>query len=236
MLRGEGSSTTELVPTTRPAASMAARASFWRSPTTAGTATGLGPVLTTRLTAEPSVDLAAGRRIGLHREPGGHVGVAARVGGPDDEAGAADGGHGVGLGQAVDLGHDGERRPGADGVVDDAAGGHLGAGLGGLGEDGVARRGVVHDRAEVPTTRPAASMAARASFWRSPTMAGTATGLGPVLTTRLTAEPSSTSLPAGGSVFTASPAGTLALLRASVAPTTRPAPRWRPRRRPRAGR
>ena len=76
----------------------------------------------------------------------------------------------------------------------------------------------------VPTTRPAASMAARASFWRSPTTAGTATGLGPVLTTRLTAEPSSTSLPAGGSVFTASPAGTLALLRASVAPTTRPAP------------
>ncbi len=54
-------------------------------------------------------------------------------------------------------------------------------------------------------------------------MAGTLTCLGPLLTVRVTAEPSCTSVPAAGSVLTAWPAGMVALVFCSVAPTTRPA-------------
>ena len=74
-----------------------------------------------------------------------------------------------------------------------------------------------------PTVSSAPVMAALASGCRSPTMAGTLTCLGPLLTVSVTAEPSCTSVPAAGSVLTAWPAGMVALVFCSVAPTTRPA-------------
>src|SRR3972149_9082196 len=86
---------------------------------------------------------------------------------------------------------------------------------------GGAAGSLTSDRA--PGVTSATWSVARASASGRPTMAGTATCLGPLLTTRLTAEPTCTSVPAGGSVLTARPAGTVALVRCSVAATTRPA-------------
>ena len=74
-----------------------------------------------------------------------------------------------------------------------------------------------------PTLRPASLMAVLAAPFFRPTMSGTVTGLGPLLTVNVTVEPTSTSSPAAGSVLTASPAATEALLRSTVS-TTRPSP------------
>ncbi len=106
MLAGEGSSTTR-----RGADDEAGRLDggpgvALEEPDDGGHGDGLGTGgLTMRVTEEPRATSVPAGGIGLHREAGGDVGIAAWVGGAHDEPGGADGGHGVGLGQAVDLGH-----------------------------------------------------------------------------------------------------------------------------------
>jgi len=76
----------------------------------------------------------------------------------------------------------------------------------------------------VPTASPAAMMADVAAAWVSPTTLGTVTGAGPVETTRLTAEPELTLVPALGLSLITLPDATVELLAVVTVPTTSPAP------------
>jgi hypothetical protein len=67
-------------------------------------------------------------------------------------------------------------------------------------------------------------MAVVAAAWASPTTLGTATCAGPVETTRLTAEPELTLVPALGLSLITLPDATVALLAVVTVPTTSPAP------------
>ena len=72
----------------------------------------------------------------------------------------------------------------------------------------------------VPSTNPAAVIAVWAFAWVSPVTAGT---LMPDATTKLTAEPGATVVPAPGLWLTTLPAGTVVLLAEVTAPTINPA-------------
>ena len=143
MFLGLGSSTTLLAPTVSSASVMAALASGCRSPTMAGTLTCLGPLLTVSVTAEPSCTSVPAAGSVLTAWPAGMVALVFCSVAAHHEAGGRDGGVGVGLGEALDLGHEGERRTGAHGVVHRAAGGHDAVGRRILGEDGVLGAGVL---------------------------------------------------------------------------------------------
>ena len=76
----------------------------------------------------------------------------------------------------------------------------------------------------VPTTSPAPVMAVEAAAWVSPTTLGAAICAVPVETTRLTAEPGFTLVPALGLSLMTLPEGTVELLALVIVPTTSPAP------------
>ena len=76
----------------------------------------------------------------------------------------------------------------------------------------------------VPTTSPAPVMAVVAAAWVSPTTLGTETCAEPVETTRLTAEPELTLVPALGLSLITSPDATVELLSVVTVPTTSSAP------------
>jgi hypothetical protein len=76
----------------------------------------------------------------------------------------------------------------------------------------------------VPTTSPAPVMAVVAADWVSPATLGTATCAGPVETTKLTAEPEFTLVPALGLSLMTIPDATVELLAVVSVPTTSPAP------------
>ena len=116
-----------------------------RQPHDGGHADLLGTLADGEGDGRAGLHLAARGGIGLDGLAGGDGGVGLLLGGGHDEAGGRDGGDGVGLGEALDLGHDGERRTGAHGVVDRGARGHRRCRLGGLGEDGVLGTGVLDD-------------------------------------------------------------------------------------------
>jgi hypothetical protein len=75
-----------------------------------------------------------------------------------------------------------------------------------------------------PTTSPAPVIAVVAAACVSPTTFGTATVGGPVDTTRFTADPSVTEVPAAGFSLITSPEGTVLLEAVVTVPTTSPAP------------
>src|SRR5208282_4682229 len=75
-----------------------------------------------------------------------------------------------------------------------------------------------------PTVRPAPVIAVVAAAWLAPTTLGTATGGGPEETTRVTAEPFVTRVPAAGLSLMTFPAATLALDACVTAPAVSPAP------------
>ena len=76
----------------------------------------------------------------------------------------------------------------------------------------------------VPTTRPAPVIALVAAACVRPTTFGTATGAGPLETTRFTGDPALTCVPAAGFSLITLPDGTVALAAVATVPTTRPAP------------
>ena len=82
----------------------------------------------------------------------------------------------------------------------------------------------LEDVVTVPTTRPAPVIAVSAAACVRPTTFGTATGAGPVETTRSTAVPAATLAPASGLWLITLPAGTVPLEDVVTVPTTRPAP------------
>jgi len=75
----------------------------------------------------------------------------------------------------------------------------------------------------VPTTKPAFVIAVVAAACVIPTTFGTITGAGPLETTRLTAEPALTDVPATGLSLITLPDGTVPLAAVVTVPTTRPA-------------
>ncbi len=112
-----------------------------------GTLTGLGPLLRVRVTAEPtSTSLPAAGSV-LTATPAGTLALKRCSVSPTWRPAARDGGDGIGLGEALDLGHEGEGRAGADGVADAGARGHLGTGGWILGQDGVLGCEVIDDAA-----------------------------------------------------------------------------------------
>src|SRR6188508_3220743 len=76
----------------------------------------------------------------------------------------------------------------------------------------------------VPTVRPAPVIAEDAAARVSPTTVGTATCGGPDETTRFTALPTLTCVPAAGFELITEPAGTVALACVVIVPTVSPAP------------
>src|SRR4029079_7046075 len=74
----------------------------------------------------------------------------------------------------------------------------------------------------VPTTRPAPVSADAAAACVRPATVGTATCAGPEDTTRLTALPTLTCVPADGLELITEPAGTVALACVEIVPTVRP--------------
>jgi hypothetical protein len=78
--------------------------------------------------------------------------------------------------------------------------------------------------ATVPTTKPAPLIAVEAAACVSPTTFGTATLAGPVETTRFTAEPTFTLVPAVGLSLITLPFATVLLAALVTVPTTKPAP------------
>src|ERR1039458_8953691 len=76
----------------------------------------------------------------------------------------------------------------------------------------------------VPTTRPAPVIAVVAAACVCPTTFGTATCAGPVETTRFTADPKVTSVPATGLPVITLPDATVPLAAVVTVPTTSPAP------------
>jgi hypothetical protein len=76
----------------------------------------------------------------------------------------------------------------------------------------------------VPTASPAPVIAVVAAACVSPTTFGTNTGGGPVETTRLTADPEATEVPATGVSLITSPGGTVVLAAVVTVPTVSPAP------------
>src|SRR6185436_13004269 len=75
----------------------------------------------------------------------------------------------------------------------------------------------------VPTVRPALPSAVVAAAWVWFTTFGTATDDGPDDTTRATALPGATSVPAAGFSLMTEPAGTVVLAAVLTVPTVRPA-------------
>src|ERR1019366_4732490 len=131
------------VPTTRPTPVIAVAAAACVCPTTFGTATGAGPVDTTRFTADPRATSVPATGLSLITLPDATVLLEAVV--------------------------------------------------------------------TVPTIRPAPVIAVVAAAWVCPTPFGTATGAGPVDTTRFTADPRVTSVPATGLSFMLRPEVTVLL-------------------------
>ena len=183
----------------------------------AGTLTCLGPLLMVRVTAEPICTSLPAAGSVLTAWPAGMVALVFCSVAAHDETGGRDGGVGVGLGEALDLGHEGEGRTGAHACSRPRCPRPRRCRLGGAWDRTVFLGLASSTTLLVPTLSSAASMAALASGCSRPTMAGTLTCLGPLLTVRVTAEPVCTSLPAAGSVLTAWPAGMVALVFCSVA-------------------
>jgi len=75
----------------------------------------------------------------------------------------------------------------------------------------------------VPSTKPAFWIAVVAAACVCPTTLGTATGAGPEETTKFTAEPGATGVPAAGFSLMTLPAGTLLLEAVVTVPSTKPA-------------
>ena len=80
----------------------------------AGTLTCLGPLLTVSVTAEPSCTSVPAAGSVLTAWPAGMVALVFCSVAAHHEAGGRDGGGGVGLGEALDLGHEGETRASRD--------------------------------------------------------------------------------------------------------------------------
>src|SRR5690242_1035738 len=76
----------------------------------------------------------------------------------------------------------------------------------------------------VPTIKPAAVIAAVAAVCVWLTTSGTGTCGGPLETTRSTALPTTTEVPAAGDSLITDPLGTVVLVALVIAPTTSPAP------------
>jgi hypothetical protein len=76
----------------------------------------------------------------------------------------------------------------------------------------------------VPTTNPALVIDVVAAACVSPTTFGTLTGAGPLDTTKFTADPAATLVPATGLSLITSPDGTVLLDAVVTVPSTKPAP------------
>ena len=93
---------------------MAVVAAPFLEPTTSGTMTGLGPLLTVRVTSEPTSTGRPGSRLGLDGIAGGDVGVVLFTSGRRRRPSASSRRLGLARGHVLDLRDDDLWRSGAD--------------------------------------------------------------------------------------------------------------------------
>src|ERR1019366_3188787 len=212
------------VPTTRPAPVIAVAAAACVCPTTFGTATGAGPVDTTRFTADPRATSVPATGLSLITLPDATVMLEAVVTVPTTRPApviAVDAAACVcptTFGTATGAGPVEITRFTADPKATSVPA--TGLSLITLPDATVPLEAVV----TVPTTRPAPVIAVVAAACVCPTTFGTATCAGPVETTRFTADPRVTSVPATGLSPITLPDATVPLEAVVTVPTTRPAP------------
>ena len=149
----------------------------------AGTADLLGTLADGEGDGRADLYLAARGGLGLDGLAGGDRGVGLLLGGAHDEAGGRDGGVGVGLGEALDLGHEGDACARGDVQRDLRAERDSSSAAGTVLMATPAATFSLLCSMVSPTTSPASSMAATASASERSRTAGTVTfGLTPWLT------------------------------------------------------
>ena len=211
------------MPTTRPAASIAASAVACVRPTTFGTPTGCTPSDTTRFTAVPGSAVVPPAGFWLITLPAGTVASYAVVTVPTTRPAASIAASAVACVRPTTFGTPTGCTP-SDTTRSTAVPGSAfvppaGFWLITLPAGTVASYAVV----TVPTTRPAAAIAASAFACVRPTTFGTPTGCTPSDTTRSTAVPGSAFVPPAGFWLITLPAGTVASYAVVTVPNTRPA-------------
>jgi hypothetical protein len=214
------------VPTTRPAPEMAVVAAACVSPITSGTDTFAGPLETTRLTAEPALTEVPATGLSLITLPEATllldcvVTVPATRPAPVMAVVAAACVSPTTFGTDTFAGPLETTRLTAEPALTEVPA--TGLSLITLPEATLLLDAVV----TVPATRPAPVMAVVAAACVSPTTLGTVTDVfaGPLETTRLTAEPALTEVPATGLSLITLPEATLLLDAVVTVPATKPAP------------
>jgi hypothetical protein len=212
------------VPSTKPAPVIEVVAAACVAPTTLGTATLAGPLEITKLTDEPTLTLVPAVGLSLITLPAATVLLDAVVTVPSTKPAPVMAEVATACVSPTTFGTDTCAGPLDTTKLTDEPTLTLvpavGLSLITLPEATVLLEAVV----TVPTTKPAPVMDVVAAACVAPTTLGTATLAGPLETTKLTAEPTLTLVPAVGLSLITLPAATVLLDAVVTVPTTKPAP------------